>query len=151
VFVPFANVLAIAAAAVKMPVSPDPATLATIFHQLFDLGMPAKEIAQRHGITDRAVRRYRQCWQCWQLFGTPRAPRGGVKIGRQRSCTYEQEQALIEWLGTNTAACLDDMAVFLFDLDGIRVSTSTVCRILHRRGWSRKAAAELAGQRSEST
>jgi hypothetical protein len=62
VFVPFVNVLAIAAAA-TMPVPPDPATLATIFHQLFDLGMPAKEIAQRHGLTDRAVRRYRQCWQ----------------------------------------------------------------------------------------
>jgi transposase len=138
----------VAIAAVTMPVPPDPATLATIFHQLFDLEMPAKEIAQRHGLTDRAVRRYRQCWK---LFGTPRAPRGGVKIGRQRSCTDEQELALIEWLGTNTAAHLDDMATFLFDRDGIRVSTSTVCRILHRRGWSRSVAAELAGQRSEST
>jgi transposase len=133
-------VLAVAVAiavAVTMPVPPDPATLATIFHQLFDLEMPAEEIAQRHGLTDRAVRRYRQCWQ---LFGTPRAPRGGVKIGRQRSFTDEQEEALIEWLGTNTAASLDDMAMFLFDRDGLRVSTSTVCRILHRRGWSSSVA-----------
>jgi hypothetical protein len=112
-----------------MPVALPAATMAVIFHQLFDLDLTPKEIASHHGVSERAVRKWRLNWG---LFGAPLPPKGGIRVGRERACTMEQELALIEWLNTKPTAYLDEMAWFLFDCYGVRPPRSSVWRILHR-------------------
>jgi transposase len=124
-----------ARALVTMPLALPVHLMSLIFHQLFDLGREPKDVAQEHGVTPRAVRRWKQNWR---LSGTPRAPKGGCKTGRPRVCTPMQEESLLHHINEDPSIYLDEMAWYLFDCFGVKPCIATVFNILTRNKWSRK-------------
>jgi transposase len=135
-----------ARALVTMPLALPVHLMSLIFHQLFDLGREPKDVAQEHGVTPRAVRRWKQNWR---LSGTPRAPKGGCKTGRPRVCTPMQEESLFHHINEDPSIYLDEMAWYLFDCFGVKPCIATVFNILTRDKWSRKRATKLAAQRND--
>lgn len=81
-----------------------------------------------------------------QAFGTVRAPRNGV--GRPRSITPTMLEALCDHLKAKPTLYQDEMAVFLWDEFGKRVTIQSISRALASAGWSKKAARQIAKEQN---
>ncbi|KAK6432810.1 hypothetical protein LTR95_011019 [Oleoguttula sp. CCFEE 5521] len=80
--------------------------MAKIYTQRFVVHRSVKEISAQHGISKRAVRKWRQNWE---LFGTPRPPTGGVG-GSKIILTRAEEELVLDYLGDRPIAYLDEVA-----------------------------------------
>ena len=81
-----------------------------------------------------------------QVFGNVRAPRNGA--GRRRSITQPMLDALCEHLMEKPTLYQDEMALFLWDEFGKRVTIQSISRALASVGWSKKAARQIAKERN---
>lgn len=71
-------------------------------------------------------------------FGDTRAP--PIRVGRPQSITAPMLEALFDYLEKKPDIYLDEMAVFLWDEFGIRVTTSSIRRVLCANNWLKKVA-----------
>lgn len=110
-----------------MPTALPTHTITVIFHQLFDLGRDVRSIAKEHSVSERAIRKWRLNWQ---VLGSALLSKGVCKTGRSRCYTLAQEKALIDYINDDPTIYLDEMAWFLFDYFGVRLSIASIFRIL---------------------
>jgi L-amino acid N-acyltransferase YncA/transposase len=122
-----------------MPTALPDAVMAQIHNNLFVLEHDVPTISKEFGVSERAVRKWRQNWQ---LFGLPRPPNTGAKKGRPRIFTEEEESALLAYLKDHPDAHLDEMSKYLADTYNKKAAISTIWDILNRHGWSRTEAVD---------
>lgn len=74
-------------------------------------------------------------------YGRPSHPFPG-QLGRRKSLTVADEDALLQWLARQPTANLDEMRWYLWEERSVMVSISTISRTLgpKRRAWSKKKA-----------
>jgi L-amino acid N-acyltransferase YncA/transposase len=122
-----------------MPTALPDTVMAQIHNHLFVLEHDVPTISKEFGVSERAVRKWRQNWQ---LFGLPRPPNTGAKKGRPRIFTEEEELALLAYLKEHPDAHLDEMSKYLNDTYNKKAAISTIWDILNRHGWSRTEAVD---------
>jgi transposase len=72
-----------------------------------------------------------------------------IPIGN-KGANYVVLQRLLAFLEDQPTSYLDEMQDFLLDEFDIKVSISTIYRVLKKNNWSRKSVRRRAAQRSES-
>lgn len=121
-------------------------------------GLSDREIARRTRLARSTIRKIRINYN---IYNQPYAPRT-VKQGRPRVVDLVHEdvspflgaelytnylQALLLYLTERPTAYLDELASWMLDTYNLRISTSSIHRILKRRSWSRKAAGKQVAER----
>jgi transposase len=112
---------------------------------LFDLGWTTHTIAKDLNVSIRQIYKWKSNLE---LFGTLTPPPLSV-IGRPRTLTTAQEDALLQYIEECPTVYQDEMSWFIYDEFELSISEASICRILKRRKWSRKAAKRRALQRSQ--
>ena len=95
-------------------------------------GMPTVEVASAFGVGISSVKRYAAAAREGKPLAPKKRPGSKPKIGQSARRLLEAD------LEERPAATLSQRREFLRKVAGVRVSDSTVSRILKRLGWSRK-------------
>ena len=95
-------------------------------------GMPTTEVARTFGVGLSTVKRYAAAAREGKPLAPKRRPGSKPKLGEAARKLLEAD------LEERPAAILPERREFLERVAGVRVSDSTVSRMLRRLGWSRK-------------
>jgi transposase len=97
-----------------------------------DAGDPKAQVARRFGVSRATVKRYVVLRRTTGSI-TPR-PRPGTRPRLSR----EYDPALWAQLEAHPDAVLEEHCRLWTESQGMEVSTATMCRAIHRLGWTRK-------------
>ncbi len=95
-------------------------------------GMPTVEVARAFGVGLSSVKRYAKVAREGGSLRPKRSP------GRHPKMDERARRLLEADLEERPAATLYERCEYLRDVAGLQVSESTVSRLLHRMGWTRK-------------
>jgi len=95
-------------------------------------GVPTVEVARTFGVGISSVKRYAKVAREGGSLRPKRSPGRPPKAGERARRLLEAD------LEERPAATLCERREYLRGVAGLRVSESTVCRLLKRMGWSRK-------------
>jgi len=98
-------------------------------------GMPKEEAARTFGVGLSSVKRYVEKAQKGESLSPKKAP------GKKRKLDTNGMKLLEEDLHARPAVSYEQRAEFLEGLLGVRVSKSTICRMIQRMGYTRKKGA----------
>ena len=105
-------------------------------------GRPKAEVARIFGVGISSVKRYTKIAQNEGSLDPKKAP------GKKRKLDESGMKLLQEDLRTRPSATYEQRATFLDALLGVRVSKSTICRMIKRLGYTRKRSVD-ASERDE--
>jgi transposase len=95
-------------------------------------GRPKVEVARIFGVGISSVKRYMKMAQEEGSLNPKKAP------GKKRKLDESGMKLLQEKLRARSTATYEQRAEFLDELLGVRVSKSTICRMIKRLGYTRK-------------
>ena len=95
-------------------------------------GMPKEEAARTFGVGVSSVKRYVKKAQKGESLSPKKAP------GRERKLGTSGMKLLEEDLHARPAVSYEERVEFLEGFLGVRVSKSTICRMIQRMGYTRK-------------
>jgi transposase len=95
-------------------------------------GMPKVQAARTFGVGISTVKRYVKAAEEGKSLAPKKAP------GKKRKLDHGEMKVLEEDLHVRPAVTYKQRADYLFKLLGVKVSESTICRMIQRLGYTRK-------------